>query len=234
MTGVQTCALPIYFDKVPSVAAELLTVFNAYWRLADEVSGIPAYSYGGATPSQGAASTMGGLSLLYNSALKGIKQAIGNLDKYLVEPVIEGLYLLNMLLYPDQNVKADATAVARGAKGIMAREMRQARTVETLQALQPFATGPMPIIPRIGVVNLLREWLKLQGFEPDLIFGKQLPEDLLQQLAAQGVVGPAGVDPMAAMGGAAATPVSSQPGTTMPALDGRQAPVVAALRNDRL
>jgi hypothetical protein len=228
----------INFDKVPSVAAELLAVFNAYWRLADEVCGIPAYSYGGATPSQGAASTMGGLSLLYNSALKGIKQAIGNLDKYLVEPVIEGLYLLNMLLYPDQNVKADATAVARGAKGIMAREMRQARTVETLQALQPFATGPMPIIPRIGVVNLLREWLKLQGFEPDLIFGKQLPEDLLQQLAAQGVTGPAGmppgVDPMASMGGAVAAPVSTQPGTTMPGLDGRQAPVVNALRNDRL
>jgi hypothetical protein len=228
----------INFDKVPSVAAELLAVFNAYWRLADEVCGIPAYSYGGATPSQGAASTMGGLSLLYNSALKGIKQAIGNLDKYLVEPVIEGLYLLNMLLYPDQNVKADATAVARGAKGIMAREMRQARTVETLQALQPFATGPMPIIPRIGVVNLLREWLKLQGFEPDLIFGKQLPEDLLQQLAAQGVTGsagmPLGVDPMASMGGAVAAPVSTQPGTTMPGLDGRQAPVVNALRNDRL
>jgi hypothetical protein len=228
----------INFDKVPSVAAELLAVFNAYWRLADEVCGIPAYSYGGATPSQGAASTMGGLSLLYNSALKGIKQAIGNLDKYLVEPVIEGLYLLNMLLYPDQNVKADATAAARGAKGIMAREMRQARTVETLQALQPFATGPMPIIPRIGVVNLLREWLKLQGFEPDLIFGKQLPEDLLQQLAAQGVTGPAGmplgVDPMASMGGAVAAPVSTQPGTTMPGLDGRQAPVVNALRNDRL
>jgi hypothetical protein len=120
----------------------------------------------------------------------------------------------------------------------MAREMRQARTVETLQALQPFATGPMPIIPRIGVVNLLREWLKLQGFEPDLIFGKQLPEDLLQQLAAQGVVGPAsmspGTDPLAAMSGAVATPMSSQPGTTMPTLDGRQAPVVTALRNDRL
>jgi hypothetical protein len=125
----------------------------------------------------------------------------------------------------------------------MAREMRQARTVETLQALQPFATGPMPIIPRIGVVNLLREWLKLQGFEPDLIFGKQLPDDLLQQLAAQGVVGPAGmppgadpaaVDPLAAAGGAMASPVSSQPGTTMPALDGRQASVVNALRNDRL
>ena len=41
------------------------------------------------------------------------------------------------------------------------------------------------------MVNLLREWLKLQGFEPDLIFGKQLPEDLLQQLAAQGVAVPA-------------------------------------------
>lgn len=227
----------INFDKIPSVVAELNAMFMAYWRLSDEVCGIPAYSYGTQAGS-GAAATMGGLSLLYNNALKGIKQAIGNLDKYLIEPVIGRMYLLNMLLYPDQGVKADAQAVARGAKGIMAREMRQARTVETLQAIQPFATGPSPIIPTQGVVNLLREWLQLQGFNPDTIFGKKLPEDVVAELNQQEMAARAGAPRLSVAGSSAMGPspdgTSSVPGTPPPPLDGRQASVVQAMNNDRL
>lgn len=214
----------INMEKIPSVAAELNAVLQAYWRLADEVSGVPAYAYGGTTPATGAAATMGGLSLLYNSALRGIKQAIGNLDKHLIEPTIAAYYLLNMLLNPDASLKADATVVARGAKGIMAREMRQARTVETLQAITPFAQGGL--LPREGLVNLLRDWVGLQGFNPDLIFGKAMPMNTPgvappEDEAGQGVVG------------ARAMPTSA-PATAMPALDGRQGSVVDALRGDAL
>lgn len=214
----------INMEKIPSVAAELNAVLQAYWRLADEVSGVPAYAYGGATPATGAAATMGGLSLLYNSALRGIKQAIGHLDKHLIQPTIEAYYLLNMLLNPDDGLKADATVVARGAKGIMAREMRQARTVETLQAITPFAQGGL--LPQEGLVNLLRDWVGLQGFNPDLIFGKALSANvptapLPDGEAEQGAVG--------------AQPIpASAPATAMPALDGRQGSVVNTLRGDSL
>jgi hypothetical protein len=214
----------INMEKIPSVAAELNAVLQAYWRLADEVSGVPAYAYGGTTPATGAAATMGGLSLLYNSALRGIKQAIGNLDKHLIEPTIAAYYLLNMLLNPDASLKADATVVARGAKGIMAREMRQARTVETLQAITPFAQGGL--LPREGLVNLLRDWVGLQGFNPDLIFGKALPMN---------APGTPPLDPAnAGEGTGARTTPATAPATAMPALDGRQGSVVDALRGDAL
>jgi len=214
----------INMEKIPSVAAELNAVLQAYWRLADEVSGVPAYAYGGTAPATGAAATMGGLSLLYNSALRGIKQAIGNLDKQLIEPTIRAYYLLNMLLNPDASLKADATVVARGAKGIMAREMRQARTVETLQAITPFAQGGL--LPREGLVNLLRDWVGLQGFNPDLIFGKALP------MNTPGLPPPEGE---AGQGAVGARPMpTSAPATAMPALDGRQGSVVDALRGDAL
>lgn len=214
----------INMEKIPSVAAELNAVLQAYWRLADEVSGVPAYAYGGTAPATGAAATMGGLSLLYNSALRGIKQAIGNLDKQLIEPTIRAYYLLNMLLNPDASLKADATVVARGAKGIMAREMRQARTVETLQAITPFAQGGL--LPSEGIVNLLRDWVGLQGFNPDLIFGKALPMNTPGALPPEGEAG---------QGAVGARPMStSAPATAMPALDGRQGSVVDALRGDAL
>lgn len=214
----------VNFEKIPSVAAELNAVLQAYWRLADEVSGVPAYAYGGTTPATGAAATMGGLSLLYNSALRGIKQAIGNLDKHLIEPTIAAYYLLNMLLNPDASLKADATVVARGAKGIMAREMRQARTVETLQAITPFAQGGL--LPREGLVNLLRDWVGLQGFNPDLIFGKAMPMNTPGALPPEAAGTREGV-------GARTTPASA-PGTPSPGLDGRQGSVVDALAGDSI
>lgn len=214
----------VNFEKIPSVAAELNAVLQAYWRLADEVSGVPAYAYGGTTPATGAAATMGGLSLLYNSALRGIKQAIGNLDKHLIEPTIKAYYLLNMLLNPDVSLKADATVVARGAKGIMAREMRQARTVETLQAITPFAQGGL--LPREGLVNLLRDWVGLQGFNPDLIFGKAVPMNTPGAMPLEPANAGEGV-------GARATPTSA-PGTPSPGLDGRQGSVVDALAGDSI
>jgi hypothetical protein len=214
----------INMEKIPSVAAELNAVLQAYWRLADEVSGVPAYAYGGTAPATGAAATMGGLSLLYSSALRGIKQAIGNLDKHLIEPTIRAYYLLNMLLNPDERLKADANVVARGAKGIMAREMRQARTVETLQAITPFAQGG--VLPREGVVNLLRDWVSLQGFNPDLIFGKAAP------MSAPGALPPDA--PQAGDGVGAQSMPASAPATPMPALDGRQGRVTDALSGDAL
>ena len=62
-------------------------------------------------------------------------------------------YLLNMRMHPDQNIKADAQIVVSGANGMLAREMKQARTVETLQVLTPFVTAGL--VPPQGARTLL-------------------------------------------------------------------------------
>lgn len=200
----------IHLDKIPSVAGELMGIYEKFNVEADKESGIPAYAMGS---NEGAMKTMGAFSLQYGNALKGIKQSIRNIDRGVTRSMVRCYYLLNMLMHPDQNIKADANVVVQGANGMLAREMKQARTVETLQAIGPFVqTG---LVPPQGAQSLLYDWLDMQGFN------------------ASGIMGDPGVN--AALNAAAGNPTiqgSTKPGTPPPALDGRQAAAKQAMAGD--
>lgn len=199
----------VHLDKVPSVAGELITIYEKFSLEADKDSGIPAYAMGS---NEGALKTMGAFSLQYGNALKGIKQSIRNIDRGVTRTMVRCYYLLNMRMHPDQNIKADAQIVVSGANGMLAREMKQARTVETLQVLTPFVTAGL--VPAQGARTLLHDWLDMQGFSAD------------------GIMGNAGVQ--AALSAASGQPQlqSTQPGTPPPALDGRQAAAKQAMAGD--
>ena len=63
---------------------------------ADDVTGIPRYSYGNEQVG-GAAQTMGGLSILMESASKGIKSAIKNISEGVLIPRAEYQFYLRLL-----------------------------------------------------------------------------------------------------------------------------------------
>jgi len=199
----------VHLEKVPSVAGELIGIYEKFSTEADKDSGIPAYAMGS---NEGALKTMGAFSLQYGNALKGIKQSIRNIDRGVTRSMVRCYYLLNMLMHPDQNIKADAAVKVSGANGMLAREMKQARTVETLQVLTPYITAGM--VPPQGAAALLRDWLDMQGFNAEAIFGNSAA-----QAALAGAAGQAGMQ-------------SSNPGTPPPALDGRQAAAKQAMAGD--
>lgn len=199
----------VHLDKVPSVAAELIGIYEKFSLEADKDSGIPAYAMGS---NEGALKTMGAFSLQYGNALKGIKQSIRNIDRGVTRTLVRCYYLLNMLMHPDKNIKADAQVKVSGANGMLAREMKQARTVETLQVLTPYVTAGL--VPPQGATALLRDWLDMQGFNAESIFGNSAAQAALAGAAGQ------------------ATMQSSQPGTPPPALDGRQAAAQQAMAGD--
>lgn len=125
---------PIDFFQPNALTGELLKVFEHFSRLADEYSGIPSYTYGGQEHQAGAASTASGLSMLMNAASKAIKAVVKNIDKGIISPSIEKIYVFNMLFAKDENVKGDAQVVARGALQLIAREQTQMRLQELLQS----------------------------------------------------------------------------------------------------
>lgn len=199
------------FTRVPSVAAELIAVEKRYTEMAHEHSGIPAYAAGQA-PTGGAGRTLGGLSLLMSNAAKGVKAGIENVDEGIVQPLFEMEYDLVLLYDPDESLKADAQVVARGASGLLQRELNQGRAVELLQILQPFS-GQMdpanPPVPPQSIRELLRqitEPLGLVNIVPN-------PEDSvgfeLQQIGA----------------------MSPQAATAGPPLDGRSTSQMTPLAN---
>lgn len=178
---------PAYrFHNINSIAADLMAVVDRYMKLADDISGVPSYVLGNPQVA-GAGRTLGGLSMLMGNAAKGIKSVQLNIDRDIISGVVTAFYVYNMLTNDDDSIKADCRARARGATGLLQRELAQTRTVELLQLLTPYIEK-WDQLPD-GIKVMLREVLKTTGLPVDKIIpDPNQGEDAqdLQHLFSQG------------------------------------------------
>ena len=164
------------FTNIPSVAPMLMEVFDRYMKLADDLSGVPAYVLGNPQLA-GAGRTMGGLSLMMANAAKGIKNVILNVDRDVTEPLVTLRYNMNMKFSDDPDIKGDAKIVARGATGLLQRELAQSKMTELMQTYLPFIQAGL--IPANGAKIMIRESLKGTGLPVDEILPDPDPNDAL-------------------------------------------------------
>lgn len=198
----------IQFHQVPSNVQELLAVAAEAWQAAHDLAGIPPYTRG---DNRGAAQTLGAFSMQYAGALKGIKQIIGNIDVAAIEPLVEAFWVYNMMFADDPAIKADAQVKARGAQGLIALEHRQARPLETLQAVGPILKDAAPN----AMLMLVGEFLKAAGYDP-ASFG--LPGGIAESEMSKRATGAA---PQIGAGG-------------VPRVDGRSGPALSAMQQQPL
>lgn len=124
---------PAYtFHNFPNYTASLSTVCQWFMSLADIVTQIPA-SIHGQPVGTGANRTFRGMSMLYGNALKGVQSGITNFDEDVISPFAESLYMLNLKFNPKKEIKGDAKVVARGASGLMERELKKNDMIEAAQ-----------------------------------------------------------------------------------------------------
>lgn len=114
----------ISFFQPDSNASELLNVYNQFEQKADDATNIPRYIYGNEKIG-GAGNTASGLSMLMESANKGIKAAINHIDSGVIRRVVEALWLHNMMYSDDQSIKGDCKVIARGSSAMLQREQHQ-------------------------------------------------------------------------------------------------------------
>ncbi len=164
MTGTGGAAYK--FHKVESVAAELRGVVEYHMKLADDFSGVPAYVLGNPQVA-GAGRTLGGLSMLMGNAAKGIKNVQMHIDFDMIAPTVSGFYMYNLQTSEDASIKADAKVVAKGATGLLQKELAQTRTIELLQLMTPYIQQ-WDELPE-GIKIMLREVLKSTGLPVDKI-----------------------------------------------------------------
>jgi hypothetical protein len=150
---------PIRFHQANSNSGELGVIMQEAYSKAFEITGIPPYMQGF---DQGSAKTLGAFSMQYANALKGIKQVIGNVDRGIIERLVEQFYYFNLFYTDDETIKADAKVKARGAAGIMAMESKQARPLETIQKLGPLLKEVSPE----ALPGLVGEYMKQSGYNP--------------------------------------------------------------------
>lgn len=176
----------------PSMNAEpLIGVLQYFTRIADEVTGVPNYLYGG-NQSSGAGRTASGLAMLMDNAAKGIKQAILNLDRA-VNSLITRYYYYLMLYDPDTTIKGDLKVVPSGVvRALIKDHINEKRT-----AFLQMTTNPtdLQIMGIQGRAQLLRQigtgmQLDMEGVipedveeqNPELMQAQQLLQQMEQEL----------------------------------------------------
>lgn len=150
----------IEFFQPETKSAELFGVIEKMYQMADDFSLIPRWMSSGS----GGERTASGMSMKMDAANKGLKGVVSSIDMSVVAPTIEATFNYNMLFNPDQSIKGDAKAVARGAVSLMQLETLQIRRNEFLVA----TANPvdMQIVGLEGRAEVLRETTK--GLQMDV------------------------------------------------------------------
>lgn len=125
---------PFHQVRLDSKSNEILSLFNWAYRLADDESGIPGFLSGN-DQLHGGESTFRGMKMLAASSNMLIKDAFLNIDQSIIQPVMEYLWRWNMLYSDDAAIKADAKITARGAAGLMQKEVADAERTDVLPIL---------------------------------------------------------------------------------------------------
>lgn len=125
---------PISFFQPQSNAQELLYVYTEFSKMADEVSGIPAY-VAGDTGVRGAGKTASGLSMLMGAATKNIKGIIANLDSGFIGPILQAFFDYNLQWRSGlPEYLGDCRIVTRGINSLEVRDQNIVRLQEFLAA----------------------------------------------------------------------------------------------------
>lgn len=122
--------------NVESHIPELQAILQLFDSNADETTVIPKYSYA-ENPTSGAASTVGGLSMLMGQLNIALKDLVAQWDDGITTPFITALYHWNMRYCADDSVKGDFDVNARGVASLVAKELRTNQLAQFSAGLQP-------------------------------------------------------------------------------------------------
>lgn len=178
----------INFWQPISNAQELLAVYKEFELRADDATGIPRYAYGNDQSKSGAAQTASGLSMLLESAAKGIKDSVRNVDFGIIKPRIEYQFYWNVISNDDVKFTGDVNVVPKGSEILTMKGASEMRRNEFLQIL----SNPeyMSIVGIEGIADILREMAKTLGLGNNIIpsrieLKKKQEESAAQQAQAQ-------------------------------------------------
>lgn len=131
------------FEKVPENIVAYTRCGEYFMSLADKVTNIPAALH--AEPiGSGANRTFRGISLLQGNAMKPLQSAIANMDKYVFRQVGTVMYTYNMIFSKDPSVKGDAKVDARGASGLVQKEIDRQNSLDVMQLVAQIPPGYVP------------------------------------------------------------------------------------------
>lgn len=161
----------VQFFAIPSIANELLAVYKEFELKADDVTMIPRYAYGNERTG-GAAQTASGLSMLLESASKGIKDAIRHIDEDIIIPRVKAeFYMIMLKKGAELDFSGDIEVVALGSSALTMKGAEQMRRNEFLQITANQVD--QEIIGPLGRAQILRVVAKELGLGENIVPSRQ-------------------------------------------------------------
>ena len=171
---------PLKFFTIPSVATELNNVFTYFFRLADEITGIPAYA-NGTDAATGAARTATGLNILFGAANRGIKKVVSNVNE-VVEQVVKRLFWWHMKYNPNESIKGDLDIEVLGVKKFMARTSEAGERMNLISRISADPRLAQLQKPE-QLARMMRQVALDLGIDPDMLAPAK--DEVLQMVAQQ-------------------------------------------------
>lgn len=173
--GQASSVAPVTFFQPNSNAQELLTVYQAFSQMADDLSAIPKYLAGNG--AGGAGRTASGLAMLMGNASKVLQTVAANIDRDVYDPLLSNLFDLIMLTDQSGLLTGEEKVQVLGVNVALQKETERSRQLEFLQ----ITANPidLQIIGPRGRANVLRAVSSTIGLQGEDI----VPSD--DQLEAQ-------------------------------------------------
>lgn len=168
-------AKAVRIDSVAPNTAAYSAEIERHISMAHEMIGIPRMAFGQTAGSGTIGRTAGGVAAMLNQASKGIRDALLNLERRIIEPVVQAFADYELMWSKELSVRGDVNVQARGITGLMEQQAAVDDLQWALQSLSSIAdkvnpiTG-QPIVPPTAVPMLLFRMFKLRGVPTDGLF----------------------------------------------------------------
>lgn len=169
---------PISFVQPETNAAVLINVIEKCREWADSRSGVPKYLVGG-SPPPGVGRTSSGISMLLNSAAKGIRRVVINIDQQVICPLLGRIYEKDLIDSKDASVMGDVEVAPAGAVETLIKTELAEKRLGLLEQLEK--SEDRGVISAQGRSELWREAFRSAEMEGPALM---VPIEKLEQQAA--------------------------------------------------
>lgn len=169
---------PFQVFNIPNNQQALAGIIELGKAFMDEETALPLIAQG----EQGAAArTVGGMSMLFNSANVVFRRVVKSWDDDITTPTIRRAYDWNMQFHPDEGVKGDMQVDARGTSVLLVREVQ---SQNLLNIVTNWTVHPV-LGAYIKVYPALEKTLQTMMIQPkDILFSQEEAEKRQAQASA--------------------------------------------------
>jgi len=155
----------INFFTVPSNAKELLSIYDRFEAMGNDISMIPRHAYTNEA-TQGAHQTFNGLAMLLEGASKGIKGTIRRIDYGVIIPRVQYEFY-HIMLKGEIDYTGDIEVHALGSGALTMRASEELKRQEFLRIITQPAV--MAAIGEEGIISLVKEIAEGLGLNESIV-----------------------------------------------------------------